>query len=245
MTRSARPLLHPCDEIVQTMERIYRYRMTTTSGGNLSIRDETDDVWITPARIDKGSLRREDVVCLHSDGRVEGLHRPSSEHPFHQSIYRVRPDIRAIVHAHPVALVAFSICRRVPDTTLFPQARHVCGAVGLAPYAQPGSQQLGEHIAAVFARGHDCVLLENHGVVVGGPVCKKPSSASRRSSSPRKPSSRPACSARRATCPKSSFGSLSGRAPCCPKSNWDRQRLLKSLCARKYASSCAAAAGSA
>ena len=56
-------LLHPRDEIMQTMERIYRYRMTTTSGGNLSIRD-TDDVWITPARIDKGSLRRDDIVCV-------------------------------------------------------------------------------------------------------------------------------------------------------------------------------------
>src|SRR5271165_4488192 len=101
MTQPARPLLHPRDEIVQTLERIYRFRMTTTSGGNLSIRDETGDVWITPARVDKGSLRREDVICLRANGRIEGLHRPSSEHPFHQSIYGVRPDVRAIVHAHP------------------------------------------------------------------------------------------------------------------------------------------------
>jgi len=49
---------HPRDEILETMERIYDYRMTTTSGGNLSIRDENGDVWITPARVDKGSLRR-------------------------------------------------------------------------------------------------------------------------------------------------------------------------------------------
>ncbi len=168
MSQPTRPLVHPRDEIVQTMERIYRYRMTTTSGGNLSIRDEAGDTWITPARIDKGGLRREDVVCLRAGGAIEGLHRPSSEHPFHQSIYRARPDVRAVVHAHPVALVAFSMCRTVPDTTLFPQAWHVCGTVGLAPYALPGSEQLGRNIAEVFARGHDCVLLENHGVVVGG-----------------------------------------------------------------------------
>jgi L-fuculose-phosphate aldolase len=153
---------------VQTIERIYRYKMTTTSGGNLSIRDENGDVWITPSRVDKGSLRREDVVCLRADGRLEGLHPPSSEHPFHQSIYRQRPDIHAIVHAHPVALVAFSICRQVPDTALFPQAGHVCGKVGYAPYALPGSEQLGRHIADVFAQGFHCVLLENHGVVIGG-----------------------------------------------------------------------------
>jgi L-fuculose-phosphate aldolase len=165
---ATRLLVHPRDDIVQTMERIYRYRMTTTSGGNLSIRDENGDIWISPARVDKGRLRPEDVVRIRADGGTEGLHRPSSEHPFHQAIYRARPDLRAIVHAHPVALVAFSICRRVPDTALFPQASHVCGRVGYAPYALPGSEQLGRHIASVFAQGYDCVLLENHGVVIGG-----------------------------------------------------------------------------
>jgi L-fuculose-phosphate aldolase len=165
---SSRFLDHPRDEIVRTMERIYRYRMTTTSGGNLSIHDENGDIWITPTQVDKGSLRREDIVCIRTDGRTTGLHRPSSEHPFHRSIYQARPDLKAIVHAHSVALVAFSICRRVPDTTLFPQARQVCGSVGLAPYAVPGSQALGQNIAAVFAQGFDCVLLENHGVVIGG-----------------------------------------------------------------------------
>src|ERR1700722_6749171 len=145
-----RQLLHPRDEIVQTMERIYRYRMTTTSGGNLSLRDDEGHIWITPARVDKGSLRREDVVCLRSDGRADGRHPPSSEHPFHQSIYRARPDLRAVVHAHPVALVAFSICPQVPDTRLFPQAWHVCGPVGYAPYALPGSEELGRRIAAAF-----------------------------------------------------------------------------------------------
>jgi L-fuculose-phosphate aldolase len=163
-----RPLVHPRDEIVQTMERIYRYRMTTTSGGNLSIRDENGDVWITPASIDKGALRPEDVVCVRADGCVEGLHCASSEHPFHRAVYQARPDIRAVVHAHPVALVAFSICRTVPDTCLFPQAFHVCGKVGYAPYALPGSEQLGRNIADVFGAGHHCVLLENHGAVVGG-----------------------------------------------------------------------------
>ncbi len=168
MSQPSRFLVHPRDELVQTMERIYRYRMTTTSGGNLSIRDDDGDVWITPARVDKGNLRREDVVCVRSDGIVEGRHPPSSEFPFHQAIYARRPDLRAIVHAHPVALVAFSICRRVPDTALFPQASHVCGAVGYAPYALPGSAQLGQQIADVFAQGPHCVLLENHGAVVGG-----------------------------------------------------------------------------
>ena len=164
-----RDLIHPRDAIMRTMERIYRYRMTTTSGGNLSIRDDDDSIWITPARLDKGSLRRDDIVRVRSDGTTDGPHRPSSEFPFHKAIYDARPDLRGIVHAHPVALVAFSICRKVPDTRLLYQARHICGAVGFAPYALPGSEALGRNIAATFAAGFDCVVLENHGVVTAGP----------------------------------------------------------------------------
>lgn len=163
-----RDYTHPADQLVRAMERIYRYRMTTTSGGNLSIRDTDGDIWITPARVDKGSLRRDDIVRVRADGSVEGRHKPSSEFPFHRRIYELRPDLRAIVHAHPVALVAFSICGRTPDTRLFAKARTICGDVGFAPYALPGSALLGERIAAVFAQGPNAVMLENHGVVVGG-----------------------------------------------------------------------------
>jgi len=163
-----RPVVHPRDEITRTMERIYRYRMTTTSGGNLSIRDDNGDIWISPARIDKGNLTRNDIVCVRADGTVDGLHAPSSEFPFHQAIYGVREDIRAIVHAHPVALVAFSIGRNTPDTRIFHQAHFVCGDVGFAPYALPGSGSLAKNIANTFAEGNDSVILENHGVVVGG-----------------------------------------------------------------------------
>ena len=161
-------LQHPRDEILATMERIYRSRMTTTSGGNLSIREDNGDVWITPARVDKGSLRRDDIILVKADGSIDGKHRPSSELPFHQAIYAARPNLRAIVHAHPVALVAFSICRRVPDTRLLHQSWRICGEVGFAPYALPGSPALGKNIAETFARGFDCVVLENHGVVTAG-----------------------------------------------------------------------------
>lgn len=161
-------LIHPRDEIMQTMERIYRYRMTTTSGGNLSVRDDNGDIWISPARVDKGNLTRNDIVCVRHDGTVDGKHPPSSEFPFHKAIYEARPEIRAIVHAHPVALVAFSISRQTPNTRLFHQAHFVCGKPGFAPYALPGSQKLGKHIADTFAEGCDSVILENHGVVVGG-----------------------------------------------------------------------------
>ena len=102
-------LLHPAEQIVMIMERIYGYGMTTTSGGNLSILDEEGNIWISPAGVDKGSLGIRDIVCVRKDGSIEGIHKPSSEYPFHKSIYEARPDLRAIVHDDPPGLVAFSI----------------------------------------------------------------------------------------------------------------------------------------
>jgi L-fuculose-phosphate aldolase len=161
-------LLHPAEQIMLTMERIYRYGMTTTSGGNLSIRDDNGDIWITPAGIDKGSLTRQDILCVKPDGEAIGRHRPSSEFPFHRLIYEARPDLKAVIHAHPPALVAYSIVRRAPDMRLLPYEGQICGEVGMAEYALPGSERLGRNIAAVFARGLNAVMLENHGVVTGG-----------------------------------------------------------------------------
>ncbi len=160
--------LHPRDELVRTMERIYRHRMTTTSGGNLSIRDADGSIWITPSRVDKGRLHPDDMVCVRPDGSRAGRHPASSELPFHREIYQRRPDLGAIVHAHPGALVAFSICRILPDTRVQTHAFEVCGRIAYAPYACPGSEELGRNIAAQFAAGADCVMLENHGVVIGG-----------------------------------------------------------------------------
>jgi L-fuculose-phosphate aldolase len=64
--------------------------------------------------------------------------------------------------------VSFSIARQVPNTNIIPQAQRVCGPVGYAPYALPGSEQLGANIAATFAEGYNVVLLENHGIATGG-----------------------------------------------------------------------------
>jgi len=158
-------LLHPSDQLVMIMERIYGYGMTTTSGGNLSIKDDNGDIWITPAGIDKGNLTRKDIILVKPDGTVIGIHRPSSELPFHQQVYQKRPDLRAVLHAHPPALVAFSIVRKTPNTKILPSTHHACGKVGMAPYDLPGSIALGEKIAAVFEEGCDTVMLENHGVV--------------------------------------------------------------------------------
>ncbi len=161
-------LLSPRQQLVQIMSRIYYGGMTTLSGGNLSIRDDDGGIWITPSAVDKGKLTPADIMYIAPDGLVSGLHLPSSELPFHRAIYAKRPDVRAIVHAHAPALVSFSIVRKIPDTSVIPQAQRLCGRVGYAPYALPGSEALGESIANAFESGFDVVLLENHGVATAG-----------------------------------------------------------------------------
>ena len=158
----------PAEQLAFYMRKIYEKRLTTTSGGNLSVRDEDGSIWITPAAIDKGSLTPEDMVCVRPDGTVEGRWRPSSELPFHANIYRLRPDLHAVLHGHPSGLLAASMVRKCPDTTLLPELRKICPRVELAAYAAPGSALLGEKIGSCFADGCDLVLLENHGVCVGG-----------------------------------------------------------------------------
>jgi L-fuculose-phosphate aldolase len=161
-------LLHPAEQITEIIRRIYKAGMTTTSGGNISIKDEEGNIWVTPSAIDKGSLKRTDIICVKPDGSITGLHKPSSEYPFHLAIYKARPDIKSIIHAHPPALVSFSIVRQIPNTNVIPQAKQVCGPIGYAPYAIPGGEELGKFISHEFAKGFIAVIMENHGTVVGG-----------------------------------------------------------------------------
>lgn len=159
--------IHPADQLVMFMQRIYDKGLTTTSGGNLSIMDNEGNIWITPAGVDKGTLTRNDIICVKANGTIVGPHKPSSELPFHASVYKMRPDLKAVLHAHPPALVAFSIVRQCPDLDLLPSVRKVCPDVRIAIYDVPGSDALGERIGRVFASGCDIAILENHGVCIG------------------------------------------------------------------------------
>ncbi len=160
--------MHPAEQIVLTINRIYRKQMTTTSGGNLSIMDSDGNIWITPSGIDKGALTPSDICQVKPDGTVIGKYKPSVELPFHRQVYQTRPGVKAVVHAHSPALVSFSLIRKIPDIKIIPTAQLVCGKVGIAKYEVPGSVKLGDAIAKEFKKGYDVVVMENHGVVTCG-----------------------------------------------------------------------------
>lgn len=155
-----------CAELlVLFMKRIYDKGLTTMSGGNLSVMDADGCIWITPSGIDKGNLTVEDIVCVTPDGVCHGKHKPSCELPFHSGVYRLRPDVRAVLHAHPPIPVSFSIVRRLPMQDLVSSTAQG-GGLAMAEYDVPGSLALGEKVCRVFAKGRNIAMLENHGLCV-------------------------------------------------------------------------------
>jgi L-fuculose-phosphate aldolase len=167
MTTPTRPLSPP-EELASVMTRIYDEGLTTPSGGNLSVRDADGGLWVTPSQLDKGRLSPELMVKIAADGSWTGDVKPTSEWSFHRAVLAARADCRAVAHAHPTSLVAFSVVgRRLPQSQ-FPDLCRWVNRVEISPYAIPGSAQLGEHLATTFATGCDATLMENHGAVTVG-----------------------------------------------------------------------------
>ena len=159
---------HPRDILVQVMSRMYGRLLTTSSGGNASIKDAEGCIWMTPKGNDKGSLTRDEIAYQEANSNEwKGNYPPSSEWPFHTRAYQARPDVRAVLHAHSQTLVAFSVANRLPDTFALSQAANLCGSVGLAHYAMPGSDALADTVTQQVVK-HDCIIMANHGVVVVG-----------------------------------------------------------------------------
>jgi L-fuculose-phosphate aldolase len=163
-------MLHPADRIVMLMNRIYYHNMTTALGVNLSVKDAEGTVWISPGGVDKGNLRREDIMQIKADGSIVGIHRPSAEYPFHLAIYKKRPDIKAVLHAHPPTLIASGLSGMPPDISMIPYVKSSVHSVSTVSYEIPGSSMLGDKISAEFSKGTNAVILERHGVVIGAPT---------------------------------------------------------------------------
>ncbi len=158
----------PASQIVKIMSIIYNKLMTSSSGGNISVTDNDGNIWITPAAKDKADLSGTDICCVKTNGEIDGTYLPSSELPFHKEIYKVRKDIKAIVHAHSTKLVAYSTRKKTPDTKALLSSYDICGKVGIAGYEKTGSKELAINIADEFKKGAQSVIMENHGAVVAG-----------------------------------------------------------------------------
>lgn len=161
------------EAVAYFMRRLYDKGLTTCSGGNVSLRDESGRVLITPSLLDKGELRPEQVAEVTMDGEcvTPGL-TPTMELGLHLGIYRARPDVRAVVHAHPVFATTFSCTEVAIEPAMTPEAVMVIGTVARGGFHPAGSPDLAEETTRALG-GHHVVLMRHHGVLAVGPTLLK------------------------------------------------------------------------
>ncbi|HEY5485757.1 MAG TPA: class II aldolase/adducin family protein, partial [Candidatus Cryosericum sp.] len=154
-------------KLVEIARRLYDRNMNAALGGNVSIR-LGDEIAITPASINKGFMTDDDVVVVDTNGtKLRGNGKPSSEGKTHYEIYRLRPDVQAIIHAHPPFAVGFALAHReIPDDIL-PEATILLGRVPCLPYETPSTIELAREVAEGLAH-RNAVLMANHGAITVG-----------------------------------------------------------------------------
>ena len=155
-------------EVARFMRRLYRQGLTTTSGGNISLKISDDIIVITPSATDKGRMRWKEVgiMTLIGENLTPEL-KPSIEHEMHLLIYRKKKEISAIVHAHPLFASAFTAMKCTISTDLTAEAKAICGDPCFVPYALMGTSELAS-IASESILKSDILLLENHGILTTG-----------------------------------------------------------------------------
>jgi L-fuculose-phosphate aldolase len=148
--------------------RLDRLGFVPATDGNLSVRIAPDRLLVTPSGRSKGDLGEADFLVTDLDGRVvEGSGHPSSELPMHLAVYRRRPDVGAVVHAHPPTASGFSVAGVDLTQPLLPEILLTVGPVPLTRYATPGTGEIPLSVAPFLDR-HDAFLLANHGVLTLG-----------------------------------------------------------------------------
>jgi len=155
-------------DIVEIGRRVYRAGFVAAYDGNISVRLEDGTVLATPTAISKGYMSEEDLVIVNMEGaRVHGERRVSSEIAMHLLIYKLRPDVRAVVHAHPPCATGYAAAGVPLNKALVSEVVLTFGCIPLAKYGTPGTPELTEALQP-YIPYHDALLMANHGVVAYG-----------------------------------------------------------------------------
>jgi L-fuculose-phosphate aldolase len=158
------------DEIVAVCRRLDARGLVAGMDGNVSARLDATTLLVTPSGLTKGRLAPGDLVAVDLDGqpRSGARRRPSSELRMHLRVYRVRPDVQAVVHAHPPTATGFAVAGEDLVAPVLPEIILQAGAVPLVPYETPGTEALADRLEPYLAE-HDVLLLANHGATAVGP----------------------------------------------------------------------------
>lgn len=154
--------------IVEVGRRTYSRGFVAANDGNISVRIGDDVILATPTGRSKGFIREDELVKVSLSGeKLEGLLEPSSEIRMHLGIYRTRPDVMAVEHAHPPICTGFAVAGVALDKCILAEVVMTLGAIPIAGFAAPSTQELADAVAEKV-RLCDAVLLANHGAVTVG-----------------------------------------------------------------------------
>ena len=159
-------------DTAQELERFchltYQKSYVAATDGNLSVRLPDGTIMCTPTRCNKGFAKAEDMVVIDARGnKLRGARKPSSEMAMHLLIYEMRPDIMAVVHAHPAHATAYAAAGIPLNKALISEVILSLGCIPLTEYGTPGTPELTDQLRP-FIRDYDALLLANHGVVTYG-----------------------------------------------------------------------------
>jgi L-fuculose-phosphate aldolase len=155
-------------ELIDVCHRLYGKGLVTATDGNISARLPNGNILATRSGINKGMATEHDFVEVTIDGeQAGGSGKPSTELGMHRFIYAERPDVMAVVHAHPTYATGFATARIPLDKCLLPEVIVGLGSIPLASYGTPSTTELAESLSP-FVKSSDAILMMNHGAVTCG-----------------------------------------------------------------------------
>ena len=158
------------EEVVLVCRRLWERGLIAGPDGNVSVRLDGGRLLATPSGLSKGHLQSSDLVILTESGELlTGSRSPSSEIRMHLRIYARRPDVGAVVHAHPPTATGFAVAGEDFMHPVLPEVILQMGGVPLLPYDTPGTEALADRFEPLLD-GHDAFLMANHGATTIGPT---------------------------------------------------------------------------
>ncbi len=157
------------NQIVEIGRRMWTKEWVAANDGNISCKISEDEIVCTPTGVSKGFLEISDLIVVDGEGRKRsgGPLNPSSEIKMHLFVYKKRPDVQAVCHAHPPTATGFAVAGLSLDQCVLPEVVALMGQIPLSPYGLPSTEEIPQAIEPYLAN-HSAVLLANHGALTWG-----------------------------------------------------------------------------
>ena len=155
-------------EICEVGHRLYDHGFVAANDGNISVKLNDNEFYCTPTGVSKGSLTPDMIIKIDANGnKLEGTLNPSSEIKMHLRVFRERPDVNAVVHAHPPVATAFTVAGIPLDRYILPEAVLTIGDVPTCEYGTPSTMEIPDSLMP-YIQEHDAFMLKNHGALTVG-----------------------------------------------------------------------------